>query len=99
MGIAAIVIATLPQKQSDSLCPGHGQMAPKGGKPEIDTNNPVLKKMVILERVHSRHLPMVSQSIDNAVKALESDDKGTALAELNKAKRIMTGIIEIIANL
>jgi Heavy metal binding domain len=45
-----------------------------------------------LEKLHSGHLPMVSASIDKALKAVESGDKKTALAELNMAKKMIAEI-------
>jgi hypothetical protein len=45
-----------------------------------------------LEKLHSGHLPMVSASIDKALKAVESGDKKTALAQLNMAKRMIAEI-------
>ena len=93
IAIAAIAVTTLPLAKAGSCCSGGGQ------KPVMDMEKPVMTKTLSLEKIHSGHLPMVSQSIDNAIKALESGNKGTALAELNKAKQMITGINEAIGKL
>lgn len=45
-----------------------------------------------LDKGHSAHLPMVSQSIDKAIKAIEAGDNKAALKELNKAKKMLAAI-------
>lgn len=42
-----------------------------------------------LEKIHSEHLPMVSQSIDKTIKAVEAGNKEIALAELHKAQKML----------
>jgi len=38
---------------------------------------------------HSAHLEMISTSIEKAMKAIESEDKETAMAELNNAQQML----------
>ena len=45
-----------------------------------------------LAKIHSKKLPMVSQSIDKAIKAVETGDKKVALAELHKAQKMLAKI-------
>jgi hypothetical protein len=49
-------------------------------------------KPLSLEKIHSGHMPMVSQSIDKAIKAIEAGNKATALAELHKAQKMLAVI-------
>jgi len=93
IAITAIAVTTLPVANAGSCCSSHGQ------KSEMEMKKPVMAKIPSLEKIYSGHLPMVSQSIDNAIKALGSGNKGTALAELNKAKQMITGINEAIGKL
>jgi hypothetical protein len=45
-----------------------------------------------LGKIHSEHLPMVSESIDKAIKAVEAGNKETAVAELHKAQKMLAAI-------
>src|SRR3989338_3998533 len=83
IGIAAIVVITIPMAYASSCHSGHEQ------KPKMDMKNPVETETLSLEKIHSEHLPMVSQSIDKAIKALETDNKETALIELHKAQEML----------
>ena len=53
---------------------------------------PVRVETLSIEKIHSGQLPMVMLSIDKATKAIESGDKKTALAELNKAQKTLIAI-------
>lgn len=46
-------------------------------------------KPMTLEKIHSMNLPMASQAIDKAIKAIESGKKETALLELRKAQKML----------
>ncbi len=86
--VAAAVVVNLPLRRAGAQTghEGHGQMSRM-----IMRNHPKAASLS-LEKVHSGHLPMVSASIDKALKAVESGDKKTALAQLNKAKRMIAEI-------
>jgi hypothetical protein len=49
-----------------------------------------------LEKIHFGNIPMVSVSIDKALKALKSGDSKTASVELNKAKKMLVVINKAI---
>lgn len=49
------------------------------------------------EEKHAKHLPMISGSIEKAIKAIEAGNKETALAELHKAQKMLTVIKKGIA--
>ena len=77
IGIAAIIATSL---------------APTSAKAEGGHDHQGKIDMKAKPSSHSGHLSMVSQSIDNAIKALESGNKGTALAELHKAQKMLAAI-------
>ncbi len=87
IGIAAI---TIPMAYAGSCHSGHEQ------KPEMDMKNPIKAETLSLEKIHSEHLPMVSQSIDKAIKAVEAGNKETALAELRKTQGMLALVKEDI---
>jgi hypothetical protein len=53
-------------------------------------------KALTLSRIHSQKLPELSQSIDKALKAIESEDYKKASAELRKVQKMITLINEAI---
>jgi hypothetical protein len=53
---------------------------------------PVRVETLSLDMIHSRELPIAILSIDKAVKAVESGDKKTVLAELDKALNTLIAI-------
>jgi hypothetical protein len=53
---------------------------------------PAKVEVLSLENIHSKHIPMALMSIDKAKKALESGDRRTVLAELNKAQEMLVSI-------
>lgn len=59
---------------------------------KVDMQKPLKAKHLSLEKIHSGHLPMVSRSIDRAIKAIEADNKDAALAELRKAQKMLVVI-------
>ncbi len=54
-------------------------------------------RVLTLEKIHTKHLPMISGSIEKAIKAIEAGNKKTALAELHKAQKMLTAIKKGIA--
>ena len=91
-GIGVIVAAfSIAQAGSCSCCSKPGQ------KPQIDMKKPVTPGTMSLEKIHSEHLPMVSGSIEKAIKAIEAGDSKTALAELREANNILININDAIA--
>jgi hypothetical protein len=48
-----------------------------------------------LEKIYSENLPVISQSIDNAIKAIEAGDKEATLTELRKAQEMLALIKKI----
>ncbi|MCD6394265.1 MAG: hypothetical protein J7M40_12255, partial [Planctomycetes bacterium] len=86
--VAAALVMNLPLTAVKAQMghEGHGQMGRM-----IMKNHPQAAPLT-LEKVYSGHLPMVSASIDKALKAVESGDKKTALSELNKAKKMIAEI-------
>ncbi len=58
----------------------------------MNVKHPMTVETLGLGKIHSEHLPMVMLSIDKAKKAVESDDKKTALAELHKAQKMLVTI-------
>ncbi len=86
--VAAALVINLPLSPVKAQV-GHGDHAQMGRM--IMRNQPKTAPLS-LEKVHSGHLPMVSASIDKALKAVQSGDKKTALSELNKAKKMIAEI-------
>ena len=80
--IAAVSIPLASAKEKDKH-EKHGKMEMKKRRGE---------RSLSLEKIHSGHLPMVSESIDKAIKAIEADKKETALAELHKAQKMLAVI-------
>lgn len=93
IGLAVIIAGGLPlnQARAGSCCPAHG------GTDKIDMKGNNAGKTLSLEKIHSERFPVVAQSIDKAVKAVESGDKETALAELDKARKMLAAIHEAIS--
>ncbi|MDD5134802.1 MAG: hypothetical protein PHP01_05270 [Phycisphaerae bacterium] len=83
IGMAAIAVMTIPIAKASSCGMNHKQ------KPEMDMKNPIKAETLSLEKIHSEHLPMISQSIDKTIEAIEAGNKETALAELHKAQEIL----------
>jgi hypothetical protein len=85
IGAVAVAGAILPRAFAQA---GHGtdHSGHMGGM------QPVKAGVLSLENIHSKHVPMVATSIDKAKKALESGDRRTALAELNKAQQMLKTI-------
>ncbi len=86
--VAAALVINLPLTAVKAQM-GHGDHGQMGRM--IMRNHPKAAPLS-LEKVHSGHLPMVSVAIDKALKAVESGDKKTALAQLNMAKRMIAEI-------
>ncbi len=60
---------------------------------------PVRVETLSLDMIHSRALPIAILSIDKAVKAVESGDKKTVLAELDKALNTLIAIYGALGKL
>jgi hypothetical protein len=65
----------------------------KDSNPE---KKPVRADTLSLNMIHSRELPIAMLSVDKAAKAIESGDKNTALAELEKALRTLITAYEAL---
>jgi hypothetical protein len=74
----------------------HGQMGKMNMK--MGMKDLAEEETLSLEKIHSMHLPMVSQSIDKAIKAVESGDKIAALVELRKARTMIAAIKAGVGN-
>lgn len=59
---------------------------------KMDMKKHMKAKPLSLEKIHSGHLPMVSQSIDKAIKAVKAGNNETALSELLKAQKMLAAI-------
>lgn len=88
IGAVAVAGAILPRTLAQAGV-GTGQSGHMGG---MNMKQPAKAEVLSLEKIHSEHVPMVVMSIDKAKKALESGDKRTVLAELNKAQEMLIAI-------
>lgn len=88
--IGAVVVAgaLLPRALAQAGS-GTDHSAHMGG---MNMEQPRKAVVLSLEEIHSKHVPMVVMSIDKAKKALESGDRSTVLAELNKAREMLLAI-------
>lgn len=97
IGIVALAAISLPLA-SAKAAGGCGDNASAkaetghGNHGKMDMKTPMEAKPECLEKMHSGHITMVSQSIEKAIKAIEAGDKKTALAELNKAKKMLAAV-------
>ncbi len=92
-GIAVIVAISLPLATTKAET-GHehsGKMEMKKGMKKH-----VKADVLTLEKIHSKHVPMVSKAIEKAIEAIEAGNSKDALAELHKAKKMIVGINEAI---
>ena len=89
ISIVAAVTATLPVAYAKSEHSRKSVVNEK--KPAADAD-----KTSSLEDIYSGPLPMVSLSIDKAIKAVEAGSKETALAELRKAKKMLAVVKKAI---
>jgi hypothetical protein len=98
IGIASIIAAVainLPPAPANAQMAHEDHSPMHAMAPDKDAKTPPSAP----EGIYARHLPMVSASIDNAIKALSTNDKKTALAELNKAKAMLAMIETQVAKL
>ncbi len=86
--VALAVVVNLPLNRAEAQTGHEGHAHTR----KMNMRKAAKAPSLSLEKVHSRHLPMVSASIDKALKAVKSGDKKTALAELNKAKKMIAEI-------
>jgi hypothetical protein len=89
ISIVAIVAVSIPlaSAKAETGREQHGKM---------DMKKHMVAEPLSLEKIHSTNLPMVSQSIVKAIKAVEAGNKETALAELHKAQQMLAAIKEDI---
>ena len=93
VGMVAIIAVSLPltQARADSCCPKKSDQECKKNIKKCGTEKAShCKKM-------KQHLPAVSQAVDKAINALKSGDKKTALAQLQKAQKMLAAINKAIA--
>jgi len=88
IGVAAIAgtTATYALAQTKAGTVPHGQMA------KMNMKHSMMAGTLSLEKIHTENLPIVMLSVDKAVRAIESGDKKTALAELHKARKMLIAI-------
>jgi len=88
IGVAAIAgtTATYALAQTKAGTVPHGQM------PKMNMKHSMMAETLSLEKIHTENLPIVMLSVDKAVRAIESGDKKTALAELHKAQKMLITI-------
>ncbi len=65
-------------------------------RPASSIITPATAATASIEQIYSRDLPLVIQSLGQAVKAVESGDRQTELAELNKAVTMLATIHEAL---
>ena len=89
IGVAAIAgtTATYALAQTKAGTVPHGQMGKMNMK-----HSSIIAETLSLEKIHTENLPIVMLSVDKAVRAIESGDKKTALAELHKARKMLIAI-------
>ncbi len=89
IGVAAIAgtTATYALAQTKAGTVPHGQMAKMNMK-----HSSIIAGTLSLGKIHTENLPIVMLSVDKAVRAIESGDKKTALAELHKARKMLIAI-------
>jgi len=83
IGMTVIAAAAIPVVYAGSCHSEHGC------KPGMSMKHAVEAETLSLEKIYSEHLPMVSQSIDKAIKAVEAGKRETAFAELRKAREML----------
>lgn len=86
MCVAATAGVIIPIAHASSCHSDHEQ------KPKMDMGKAVKAETLSLEKIHSEHLPMVSQLIEKSIKAIEAGDKEAALEELHKVQRMLIAI-------
>jgi 23S rRNA pseudoU1915 N3-methylase RlmH len=94
--IVIAVIAITTMAKANSCGPGHGEKSKVECKADMKK---ISAKPLSLEKVYAKHFPMVTMSIDKALKAIDLGDRKTALAELTKAKKMMAMINKAISKL
>ncbi len=85
ISIAAIVAISIPLTSAKAEG-GHGNHG------KMDMKKHAEAEPLNLDKTHSKHLSIVSQSIDKAIKAIEAGNKETALAELHKVQKMLAAI-------
>ncbi len=84
-----------PVRSRESAITSPRNLRAQGG-PASSTITPVSTATASIEEIYSRDLPLAIQSIGQAVKAIESGDRQTELAELTKAVNMLASIHEAL---
>ncbi len=92
VSIAVMVAISLPLASTKAET-GHEHQS-QAGKMEMKQH--CGQKTLSLNHIHSQNLPMVSKSIEKAIKAIEAGNNKVALAELHKTKKMLATINESI---
>ncbi len=96
VGIAVIVAIGLPLASTKAET-GHEHPGKTSKMGKMDMKKHGKGYTLTLEKIHAKHLPMISGSIEKAIKAVEAGNKETALAELHKAQKMLIAIKKGIA--
>lgn len=91
--VIGAMIFPVNQAKAKSDCGGCGQGASKS-KMSMDKNH--MTKDMNVAKIYAQHMPMVSVSIEKAIKAIERGNDKVALAELKMAKNMITAMNAII---
>ena len=84
-----------PVRSRESAIPSLRNTHAQSG-PASSTTTPATAATASIEEIYSRDLPLAIQSIGQAVKAIESGDRQTELAELTKAVTMLAAIHEAL---
>lgn len=88
VSIAVIAALSLPSASTKAEAgkERHGQMYKMDIKEDMKAN------VLSLEKIHSKHIPMVSKAIEKAIEAIEAGDSKGALTELHNAQKMLATI-------
>ncbi|KKL95768.1 hypothetical protein LCGC14_1851320, partial [marine sediment metagenome] len=98
VSIALIVAISLPlaTTKAETGHDGHDGQMGKMDMKKKGMEKHVKADVLTLEKIHSKHVPMVSRAIEKAIEAIKAGNSKGALAELHKAKKMIVGINEAI---
>ncbi len=89
--ITALAISfPLTQAKASSCCPSHDKTS------KMDTKEHGKAAGLDLGKIHSQSLPMVSDSIDKAIKAIHEGNHKQALLELDTVKKMIASFSEAL---
>ncbi len=94
--IAVIVAVSLPLTSARAET-GH-EHHDQTGKMDMkkDMKEHPKTDVLSLEKIHSKHVPMVSKAIEKAIEAIEAGNSKDALVQLHKAQKMIVSINEAI---